>query len=336
MLSLTVLFTLGPASAFAQETLLGVSRSTHQVVAIDVASGDVVARFGTGKGPHEIAVAADGRTAFVPNFGSYPAPHDEPREGPPTWIRERSGTVTRIDLAAGESATWTLADCMLPHGVELAVDARLVWVTCEDSQLVQELDAVSGERLRSWPTGQTGSHELALSPSGHKLIVANTVGSSVTIIDRSSGANRTIPTGRATEGMAFSPDGRLLYALSAGDSRLYVIDVARAELVRAVELDTRFPISLVAPANRQEIWISGNQSNELLVLDSESLAPVHRIDLGTQPLGMTASADGSRIYVTLPRRNEVAAFETGRRAELRRYPGVMEGDGIALWRRPAR
>ena len=326
----------GQAGALAQETLLGVSRSVHQVVAIDLGSGDVVARIPTGKGPHEIAVASDGRAAFVPSFGSYPAPHEGPREGPPEWIREPSGTVARLDLHSGTSSIWRLADCMRPHGVEVSPDGRLVWVTCEDSQTVQELDAGTGSRLRSLPTGQPGSHELALSPDGSKLIVANTVGSSVTIIERADGATRTIATGRATEGMAFSLDAALLYALSAGDSRLNVIDLARGELIRTASLETRFPISLVVPADRHEIWISGNQSNEILVLDSRTLAPVHRIGLGTQPLGMAVTSDGTRVYVTLPRRNEVVAIDTATRREVRRFEGVMEGDGIALWVRTAR
>lgn len=314
--------------AVTGDRLLAVARSAHELVAIDLASGSVAARFPVGKGPHEVARSVDGRYAYVPNYGTYPASHAEPREGPPRWIREPSGTLSRIDLVSGNTQLWKLDGCGLPHDALVSPDDAVVWITCEDK--VQERDASHGTLRRQWMTGRAGSHALLLSRDGTRLAVANSAGASVTLIRLADGVLKTFETGQASEGMALSEDGRRLFVLAAAADRLTVIDMVRQEKEASVALDTRFPISLAVPKGRNEIWVAGNQSNEILILDAASLQPRGRIPLATQPLGMTTDASGDRVFVSLPRRNEVAEIDVAQRREVRRLGGVMESDGLAL------
>ena len=57
-----------PASA---ATLVVLNKSEHTASLIDPDSGKTLAKLPVGRGPHEVIVSPDGRTAYVSNFGPY-------------------------------------------------------------------------------------------------------------------------------------------------------------------------------------------------------------------------------------------------------------------------
>ena len=69
--------------------LLVLNKADHTLAIVDPATMQVVARVPTGEGPHEVAVSADGRTAYVSNYGA-----------------EKPGnSLSVIDLAVFDAAT---------------------------------------------------------------------------------------------------------------------------------------------------------------------------------------------------------------------------------------
>src|SRR5271157_2249887 len=66
-------FVLAPALAAAQATppaaLLALSKHDHTLAIVDPATLKVVARIPVGDDPHEVVASADGRTAWVSNYG---------------------------------------------------------------------------------------------------------------------------------------------------------------------------------------------------------------------------------------------------------------------------
>src|SRR6476661_8296481 len=55
-------------------TLIVGNKEENSLAIVDPADGKVLARVPTGVGPHEVVVSADGKTAFVANYGTGPAP----------------------------------------------------------------------------------------------------------------------------------------------------------------------------------------------------------------------------------------------------------------------
>src|SRR3954447_12915212 len=55
-------------------TLIVGNKEENSLAIVDPASGKVLGRVPTGNGPHEVAVSADGKLAFVANYGTGPAP----------------------------------------------------------------------------------------------------------------------------------------------------------------------------------------------------------------------------------------------------------------------
>src|SRR5580692_10145575 len=119
------------------ETLVVVCKSDFQLALVDPATEKVLVRLPTGRGPHEVAVSPDGRTAYVSNFGRYsvyPAgdtDHDK-----------ASNTITVIDLVNRKvKATFDLGTHAGPHGMIVSHDGKLLLVTTETPQAVLELDS---------------------------------------------------------------------------------------------------------------------------------------------------------------------------------------------------
>src|SRR5262245_34526881 len=94
-----------PAPALAQTSgprLIVLNKEDATLVTVDPASGKILGRVATGEGPHEVTVSADGKTAFVGNYGA----------------QTPGSTLSIIDLAAmKETRRVDLVPLRRPHGV---------------------------------------------------------------------------------------------------------------------------------------------------------------------------------------------------------------------------
>src|ERR1700752_2007735 len=59
------------SKAPASDLLVVLNKSDHQAALVDPRSHAVVAKIPTGRGPHEVAISPDGRTAYVSNYGAF-------------------------------------------------------------------------------------------------------------------------------------------------------------------------------------------------------------------------------------------------------------------------
>src|SRR5262249_34450151 len=75
-------------------TLVVLNKSEHTASLIDPDTGKTLAKLPVGRGPHEVIVSPDGRTAYVSNFGPYGIcpPGD-------TMCKTPGNTITVLDLA---------------------------------------------------------------------------------------------------------------------------------------------------------------------------------------------------------------------------------------------
>ena len=155
----------GPVNA---DLLIVLNKSDHEAVLVDPARLAPVARIPTGRGPHEVAVSPDGRRAYVSNYGMYGVFREGQRVNEPghplsVIALERRAVVDTFDLG-------TYAK---PHGIAVSRDGTALWVTCEDSRAVLEVDAASGRVVKAWTTGQETSHMIVPAVDESRLFVAN-------------------------------------------------------------------------------------------------------------------------------------------------------------------
>jgi len=181
--------------------LLIVSMDESKVDIVDESTLKTVASLNTGKGPHEVRVAPDGRSAYV--------------------VAGR--TITAIDIPnRAVRATFDLGDGLSAHDVRVSRDGKRLWAACAAAQTVVELDTgqrvvvamikslavfeiASGRLIREIPL-PANPKVLALSGDGRRAYLTNPEANSATIVDLDDGRVTTLPAGKRPDGIAWAPN----------------------------------------------------------------------------------------------------------------------------------
>jgi len=321
MLVMLVAMDTGVAAA---DLLVVLNKSDHEAVLIDPTTLATVAKIPTGQGPHEVAVSPDGRTAYVANYGMFAVFREGQRQDHP------GNTISVIDLdRRAVRDTFDLGAYTKPHGLWVSQDGKLLWATCEGSQAVLELDAASGEVLKSWKTGQEISHMLVPTPDERKLYIANIRSGSVTIIERATDRVHSLPTGEGAEGIDVTPDGREVWVTNRGAQTVAVISTADDSIVTRFESGGQMPIRVKFTPDGREAWISNARSNTVSVFDALRRELLATIEVGAVPIGIQMTPDGKRAFIANTNDDQVTLLSIGDRKVLKAFATGNEPDGMA-------
>jgi DNA-binding beta-propeller fold protein YncE len=128
-----------------------------------------------------------------------------------------------------------------PTWAQPSVDGRTVWVACNKSNELVEIDAAQWTLRRRVPAGD-GIYNLAASPDGKLVVATNKRGQSVSVFDAASGRELArVPTSRRVpSGLVVSADGRYAFVTLEGvgsePGAVDVIDLAARARVASVEV----------------------------------------------------------------------------------------------------
>jgi DNA-binding beta-propeller fold protein YncE len=127
-----------------------------------------------------------------------------------------------------------------PTWAQPSVDAKIVYVACNKSDEIVEIDADKWKLLRRIPA-RSGVYNLAVTPDGAKLLATNKRGASVSIFDRQSGTElaQLATLRKVVHGVAVSPDSRYAFVTVEGvgsePGTLEVIDLLAQKTVARVD-----------------------------------------------------------------------------------------------------
>ncbi len=128
-----------------------------------------------------------------------------------------------------------------PTWAQPSVDGKTVWVACNKSSDVVEIDVASWSMRRRIPAGE-GVYNLAVTHDGKVLVGTNKRGKSVSIIDAVSGAElgRVTTSRRLPSGLVISPDDRYAFVTLEGvgsePGTVEVIDLKARARVASVDV----------------------------------------------------------------------------------------------------
>ncbi len=128
-----------------------------------------------------------------------------------------------------------------PTWAQPSPDGARIWVACNKSSEIVEIDARAWRLVRRLPAGN-GVYNLALTHDGAKLVATNKRGQSVSVFDATSGKELArIPTSlRVTHGVAITADDRYAFVSNEGvgseRSTVDVIDLSAMRVVATVEV----------------------------------------------------------------------------------------------------
>jgi DNA-binding beta-propeller fold protein YncE len=181
----------------------------------------------------------------------------------------------------------------------------------------QRLDA-SGDSITM------GSMPLAMlpAPGGEKLIVS--LGGwreqGVQVVDlRTRRVEQTLTQEAAFLGLAFSRDGRTLYASGGNDDSIYCYDWdgSHAKLRTRIELakkepdktGSRYPAGLAVSSDGKFLYVAENVGDALAVVDLNTSAVVERLPTEHYPYAVALARDGA-VYVSAWGGKSISVFRT--------------------------
>lgn len=318
--------------ALAQPALIVLNKGDARASIVDLASGRIVRSYATGDGPHEVAVAPDGRTAVVGNYGA----------------QTPGSSLTVIDLA-GSAAPRTIAlgDYRRPHGLVWLRDGRRVLVTVEASRALLVVDVAEGRVVRSIGSEASGTHMVALAPDERFAYTANIGSGSVGRFDVALGTLvQQKVTGKGPEGLDVSPDGREVWV---ADRTLDVITVLSSATLDSLGWapTLRFPNRLKFTPDGRRVLVSNAAAGAITVYDAATRTLLETIpipfdpakkraevvlgDMGNSavPLGILMEPSGRRAWVATAALGEVVEIDLETLAITRTIDAGANPDGMA-------
>lgn len=283
---LAVMMNSAAMSQVAKPVLVALNKAESTLAIIDPVTMKVTGRVPTGDGPHEVVLSADGRTAFVANYGA---------AGP-------GNSISMIDVAtAKEIRRVDVSPLQRPHGLQVL--GGKLYFTSETNRIIARYDPVANKTDWMMGTGQNTSHMIAVSPDQKKFYTSNIGSDSITAFEFQavppSGSRIThIPVGKQPEAIDLSPDGKEVWAGLNVDGMAEVIDTATNKSVAKVNIGGR-PYRVKFTPDGKHVICTMIASKEILVIEAATRKELRRMKIDGVPMGIVFSADGKTAFVTV-------------------------------------
>ncbi len=323
--------------------LLVLSKQDHTIAIVDPSSLKVVGKAPVGDDPHEVSASADGRTAYVSNYGF-----------------GRFHTITVIDLVKQKQEN--VIDLMPlkgPHGLTF-VDGAL-WFTAEVNKCIGRYDPRSGKVDWVLGIGENRTHMLYVFPGGKRIVTTNVNSGTVSILDFAAaqgglppgnspsqapapppgypqGAilppggdwNETVvPVGTRDEGFDVSPDGKEAWVANAGNGTVSVVDLAAKRVTATLDVNVKSANRLKFTPDGKRVLVSMLGQGDVVVIDAGSHKVLKRIPIGHGAAGIQMQPDGARAYVACTPDNYVAVIDLKTLEVVGRIEAGGNPDGLA-------
>jgi DNA-binding beta-propeller fold protein YncE len=241
----------------AKPVLAALNKAENTLTLIDPISMKVMAKVPTGDGPHEVALSADGKTAFVANYGA----------------QTPGNSISVVDIAsAKEIRRVDVTPLMRPHGLQV-VGGKL-YFTSETNRVVARYDPATNKVDWLMGTGQNTSHMIAVSPDQKRIYTANIASDSITAFEFQNvppaGSKITqIPVGKQPEAIDLSPDGKEVWTGLTAEGMVEIVDTAAAKPVAKINNGGR-PYRVRFTPDGKQVVCTMIAAKELLIIDAST------------------------------------------------------------------
>ncbi|MGA2301317.1 MAG: YncE family protein [Candidatus Acidiferrum sp.] len=347
----SVLLCSGAALLNAAETsptaLLVLAKTDQTMFIVDPATQTIVGRVPAGPDPHEVIASADGKFAYISNYGggSY-------------------NTITVVDLVNQKTLpVIDLGALRGPHGLTF-VGGKL-WFTAEGAKVIGSYDPAT--KTIDWVlgTGQERTHMIYVFPDMNRMITSNVSSATMTVIEKANGPGRgfgpgpggppppppgpgmpsgpggpmgpprtnwtetVIPVGNGSEGFDVSPDGKEIWVANAQDGTISIIELANKKVVQTLDANVRGANRLKFTPDGKLVFVSTLGGPDLVVIDAATRKDVKRVKIGRGAAGILIQPDGLRAYVACTPDDYVAVIDVKALEMTGKIPVGKQPDGLA-------
>jgi DNA-binding beta-propeller fold protein YncE len=310
LLVVLVVTLLGPVLVSGQGgssgRLLVLSKGDRTLSVVDPATLKILGKVPSGEDPHEVAASADGRTAYISNYGA---------------ARGGFNTLTIGDIVNFKPlGTVDLGGLRGPHGMTEA--GGKIYFTAEVAKAIGRVDPATNKVDWVLGTGRDISHMVVVSKDG-RIFTVDVQSATASIIERAKGrAGRFAPAAdddwtvtsvkvgepaEDFEGFDVTPDGNELWAASPR-GKITVVDTVGKKVAQVLDVPS------VTGANRVKFTLDGKLAlvsrlsfgrggagagasvPSIVVFDRATRKEVKQVTTGGGVGGLLMQPDGSRAY----------------------------------------
>jgi YVTN family beta-propeller protein len=337
--------------------LLVLEKSDRVMAIVDPGTLKIVGRVPAGDDPHEIVASADGKIAYISNYGGSDS---------------NLNTISVVDVVAQKPLpAINLGALHSAHG--LAYGGGKLYFTAETNKAFGRYDPV--RQTIDWilGTGQDRTHMIFVSPGLDRIVTSNVNSGTISIIEQvmpsfppqggppagnrppgsapggggPGGPRKTwevtsVPAGRGSEGFDVSPDGKEIWAANAQDGTVTVIDVASKTASQTFPVSANHANRLKFTPDGKRVLISGlgggppgsaspgsATGSNLVILDAATHREIKQFNLGGGSAGILILADGSRAFVAVSEKDKVAVIDLKTLEISGEIPTGRQPDGLA-------
>jgi DNA-binding beta-propeller fold protein YncE len=305
------------------DSLLVLSKGDKTLSIVDPVSLKVIASMPSGPDPHEVIASADGRLAFISNYGG-----------------GAYNTITVVDLRQQKTTgAIDLGALRGPHGLQFA--GGKVYFTAEGAKVLGTYDPASQKIDWVMGTGQDRTHMVWVSENLKTIVTSNVSSATMTILQQvtrrmgpppggpppqgagpgpggpppDGGGPRTdweetiVPVGRGAEGFDVSADEKELWAANAQDGTISILDLPAKKVLTTLSADVRSANRLKFTPDGKHVLVSVLGGTDLTVLDAATRQTIKRIKIGTGAAGIQMAPDGKLAYVACTSDSYVAIID---------------------------
>lgn len=335
-LGLLIFISVSPLAqiCLAQEkkyTVVAVEVQGAKLGFYDPNTGKQLGSVAIGFKPHEVEISADGKTAYVANFGIEDYDH---RIGTPGTtisvidipkMREKYKLSTEnVKLPDG-----TVVTGKAPHGIKLrpAREAELFVNTEFGGDLMLVYD-VKKRRLKRSFAIPAGAHNFIFSPDGKFLYLFAGANGAFNINPETGETLATMKLSTPVRGLHYTTDNRSIIA--AGSVEVALLNPENLAVERRFENLGVGQILYPKPTpDGKYILLPAVLDSLLAVLEISSGKIVHRLKVGAAPIAVAVSPDGGTAYVSSHTDTFFSSIDL-KTFEFKKFAGAEGSNGIAI------
>ena len=265
-------------------------------IKLELANGilQLKGEYRTGSQPKSAFFSPDGQRVFLPLLGQHGID-----------VFRRTGDLLeferRLSVPGSNSAGF----------VEALSDAqrRELWVSNMTKNSVHIFDLDTLEYKVSLNTGGVYPKVIAQSPDGNFTVVSNWVSRDVSIFDSDTRELlRRIPVGGIPRGMAFSPNGSLLYTAIFDEPLIAVIDMAQHRVTRNFRLYEGQGAARHIIYRNGRLYVSDMLRGTVNILNASTGALLRSRRIGPNINTIVLSPDGRYVFASSRGRNSPQGY----------------------------
>jgi YVTN family beta-propeller protein len=271
--------------------LLLIDKLGSQIRFVDPVTFKERSAFKVATNPHDFALTADRKTAYVPLYGDgiygrNPNPGHE---------------VVIVDVDTAKMiGSIDIAPYRAPHGIQIDASGT-IYVSSDLDRKLLVIDPKARKVMHAIDTEGT-SHWIGILPDGSKIYATNkNDGPFISVIDLKTHKLATkIPVPGGTQGVAVSPDGKRVVVMASTGPTALVIDPATDTIVDRITLANQKMGGYKAyfSPDGKYLLTMNLGSASINIFDAANLRGMqHTVTVGKDPMGFAFSADGKTVLV---------------------------------------